>query len=92
MTNAGSQLTWEEGGAGITEKRDQHGVTTDLGGGRGRNNGKTLPTRGHNRPFRCLDLKNFWSRIAWIVLMYFEKLYAEIRMNKLTGWAMEVNL
>ena len=34
------------------------GVTTDLwdgGGGRGRNNGKTSLTRGHNWPFRCLD-------------------------------------
>ena len=29
-TNAGSQLTWEGGGAGITEKRYQRGVTTDL--------------------------------------------------------------
>ena len=35
------------------EKRYFGGVTTDLGGARGRNNGKTLPTRGHNRP---LDL------------------------------------
>ena len=32
------------------EKRYYRGVTTDLGGGRGRNNRKTLPTRGHNRP------------------------------------------
>ena len=34
-TNAGSQLTFqmgEDGGAGITEKRHQRGVTTDLGG------------------------------------------------------------
>ena len=33
MTHAGSQLTFEKGegcGAGITEKRDPRGVTTDL--------------------------------------------------------------
>ena len=38
------------------------GVTTDLwdgGGGRGRNNGKTLLTRGHNWSFSCLDLNIF---------------------------------
>ena len=43
------------------EKRHPRGVTTDLwdgGGGRGRNNGKTSPTRGHNWPFRCLDCSN----------------------------------
>ena len=61
MNHAGSQLTFEKGkggGAGITEKRDPRGVTTDLwegGGVRGRNNRKTWPTRGHNWPFRCLD-------------------------------------
>ena len=31
-------------GAGITEKRHSSGVTTDLGGGQGRNNGKTSLT------------------------------------------------
>ena len=43
------------GGAGITEKRHSRRVTTNLydgGGGRGRNNGKTLLTRGHNCPLR----------------------------------------
>ena len=34
VTHAGSQLTWEGGGAGITKNvTDTRGVTTDLGGG-----------------------------------------------------------
>ena len=45
MTDAGSQLTWEGGRAGISKnvtdtKRDRRGVTTDLGGGQGRNKQK----------------------------------------------------
>ena len=45
VTNAGSQLTWEGGRAGISKnvtdtKRDRRGVTTDLGGGQGRNKQK----------------------------------------------------
>ena len=47
----------------ITEKSDTCGVTTDLWdgrGGQGRNNGKTLRTRGHNWPFRCLD--KIWQK------------------------------
>ena len=45
VTNAGSQLTWEGSRAGISKnvtdtKRDRRGVTTDLGGGQGRNKQK----------------------------------------------------
>ena len=45
----------------LMEKSDPRGVTTDLwegGGGRGRNNGKTLLTRGHIWNFRCLDISS----------------------------------
>ena len=36
VTDAGSQLTWEGGGAGISKNVTYlHGVTTDLGGGAG---------------------------------------------------------
>ena len=38
------------------QKRHQRGVTTDLGGGAGQEYTKTSLTRGHNWPFRCLDL------------------------------------
>ena len=33
VSNAGSQLTWEGGGAGISKNGTRGGVTTDLGGG-----------------------------------------------------------
>ena len=69
--NHGSQLAFEmrEGGrAGITEKRYSRRVTTDLwdgGGGRDRNNGKTLLTRGHNWRFRCLDSTKLSAFNPW---------------------------
>ena len=55
VTNAGSQLTFMTQNEKVMIFHDQRGVTTDLHNTEWESDDFSWPTRGHNRPFRCLD-------------------------------------
>ena len=76
------------GRAGITEKRYLRGVTTDLwdrGGGQGRNNGKTLLTRGHNWPFRGLDFANETNGDSYLFVIGIQDPSSQVKDDELQG-------